>query len=101
MALPRRSKFGPKPRILLNFSDFFNAQSLANPHKTRRLSMGDLIRALFEPGENCNNELTQDQAKDLHSQWLSSALSGATSAKKAAASAANGKKGGRPKKKKE
>ena len=59
----------------------------------------NLIGALFEPEENCpccKKELTASEAKELHSQWLSKNISGATSEKKKAASAANGKKGGRP-----
>ena len=36
----------------MNFSDFFNTNSFANPHKIRYFSKGHLIGALFEPEEN-------------------------------------------------
>ena len=41
-----------KAKILSNFSNFFNANSLANPHKIRYFDKGHLIGALFEHEEN-------------------------------------------------
>ena len=43
----------PKSKDFIEFFfDFFNGESLANPHKIRYLSKGHLIGALFEHEEN-------------------------------------------------